>query len=75
MSNVVPFSIRNGAEPSGSNTRGQSIEELRIAAWSNYYGAERHDGVSIELARQRADQHVLHFDRLVENLRGIMERG
>lgn len=76
MTNVIPFPHVNGAEASGRVTLSHSLPELRAKAWSNYYSAERRDGVSPELAHQRADYFVVRrFDELLEEIRSTMGRG
>lgn len=76
MSNVVPFPHVNGAEASGCTMRADSFADLRSKAWSNFYSAERRDGASADLAHARADYFITkRFDGLIDDIRGIMERG
>lgn len=76
MSNVVQFPAPVSTQCSASTMPAMSMAEIRAAAWSNYYGAERDDGVSIELARSRADAFVAHrFDGLMTTITAIMKEG
>lgn len=75
MSNVIEFRPVNGAYASGCTTLGQSIPELRVTAWANYYRGERDAGACPNLAGQRADEHVKHFDKIVDVVSKIMAEG
>lgn len=73
MSNIIPFPHVNGAEASGCTMRADSRSELHAKAWANFYAAERFDGASPELARERADYFITkRFDGLIDDIREIM---
>ena len=72
MSNVVAFP-HVSTECSGSTTRGLSRSELRAAAWTTHYAAERNAGASPHLARERTEIFInRHFDGLIDRISEIM---
>ncbi len=75
MNNIVAFPKYTMRDCSGNETAGMSTDELRETAWANYYSAERDSGATPDLAYQRAEQHILHFDRLIGSIEQIMKVG
>jgi hypothetical protein len=68
MAEIVTFPHVDGAAASSSTTFGMSRAELRDTAWTNFYRAERRQGVAPDLAYQRADEHAKRFDQILENI-------
>lgn len=72
MTNIIEFPGVSTA-CTGSTTRHLDRDSLRAAAWSNFYSSERREGVSPDIAAQRADFFITkRFDGLLEEIRTIM---
>lgn len=75
MSNVVAFPGVSTA-CTGSDMRDLDRPSLRAAAWTNFYTAERRDGVAPDVAANRADFFITkRFDGILDDIRKIMAEG